>query len=188
MEDKTIQQNNPLDMSEFVGKLQNEDRRNMSLSRNMQWGMWILSIFYTVFFIVFPFHENTIYKTIGWALYVLTFLSFGFIFNYLKREYRRVDYGLPTLVMLKEAAKRYKLFQRKTILATMPVLLIDVGMVLIIFEPGQPGSLMRTILITQALLIPSISIGLFIGVIIWRKRQKPLRDAALKMINELEEL
>jgi hypothetical protein len=89
--------------------------------------------------------------------------------------------------MLKEAAKRYKLFQRKTILATLPVLLIDVGMVLITFDPGQPGSLLRTILITQALLIPAMGIGLFIGTRIWRKRQKPLRDAALKMINELEE-
>ncbi|MBN1769251.1 MAG: hypothetical protein JXR50_00780 [Prolixibacteraceae bacterium] len=187
MEDKTIQQNNPLDMSEFVGKLQKEDRRNMSLSRNMQWGMWILSIFYAVFFIVIPFYENTLYKAIGWSLYVLTFLSFGFIFNYLKREYRRVDYGLPTLVMLKEAAKRYKFFQRKTTLATMPVILVDVGMVLVTFDPGQPGSLLRTILVSQALFIPAIGIGLFIGNIIWRKRQKPLRDAALKMINELEE-
>lgn len=187
MKNKTIQQSNLLDINEFVGKLQKEDRRNMSLSRNMQWGMWILSIFYAVFFIVFPFYENTLYRTIGWSLYVLAFLSFGFIFNYLKREYRRVDYGLPTLEMLKEAAKRYKLFQRKTILATLPVLLIDVGMVLITFDPGQPGSLLRTILITQALLIPAMGIGLFIGTRIWRKRQKSLRDAALKMINELEE-
>lgn len=173
-------------MVEFVGKLKSEDKRNLVMSRKFQWGMWALSAFYTVFFIIIPFRENTIYEHIGWLLYMLTFLSFGFIFNYLKREYQRVDYGLPTLEMLREAAKRYKLFQRKTILSTIPVLLIDAGMVLLTFNPDEPGNLWRTILITQAMIIPAIGIGLFIGTRIWRKRQKPLRDAALKMIDELE--
>jgi len=173
-------------MDQFIGKLQNEDRRNLRLSRTFQWFMWGMSLLYAYVFIVRGWNGNTIYRQIGWSLYVLAFLSFGFIFNYLKRSYQHIDYGLPTLGMLHEAASRYKLFQRKLILAITPILCIDAGMVLVTYDPTAPESLLRSILITQALLIPSVSIGLIIGISIYRKRQKPLRDAALAMIRELE--
>jgi hypothetical protein len=174
-------------MDQFIGKLQNEDQRNLRLTRTFQWFMWGMSILYAYIFIIRGWNENTIYRQIGWSLYVLSFLSFGFIFNYLKRSYQHIDYGLPTLMMLKEAAGRYKLFQRKLIMAITPILFIDAGMVLVTFEPGTPESLLRSLLITQALLIPAAGIGLIIGIIIWRKRQKPIRDFALRMIEELEE-
>jgi hypothetical protein len=172
-------------MDQFIGKLQKEDKRNLLLTRNFRWIMWSLAILYAIMFIVRPFSTNTIYEHIGWSLYVLTFVSFGFIFNYLKKEYQQVDYGLPTLKMLENAAKRYKLFQRKVLLASAPVLLLDAGMVLVTFDNENPETLLRTILVTQALIIPAVGIGLIIGISIWRKRQKPLRDNALEMINEL---
>ncbi|MDA3880994.1 MAG: hypothetical protein PF436_11445 [Prolixibacteraceae bacterium] len=182
-----IKQNDSFNnMDQFIGKLQKEDKRNLLLTRNVQWVMWALAVLYAVFFIIIPFDSNTVYEKIGWFLYVATFVSFGFVFNYLKKEYKRVDYGLPTLKMLENAAKRYKLFQRKLVLAITPILLIDAGMVLLTYKPENPETLLRTIIITQALIIPSVGIGLLIGIAIWRKRQKPLRDAALKMIEELK--
>lgn len=185
MEKNSKQNDSFNNMDQFIGKLQKEDHRNLLLSRNFQWGMWALAFLYAILFIILPFKNNTVHEQIGWSLYVATFLLFGFIFKYLKKEYKLVDYGLPTLKMLENAAKRYKLFQRKLILAVTPILLIDAGMVFLTYHPENPETLLRTILITQALIIPSVGIGLIIGISIWRKRQKPLRDAALEMINEL---
>lgn len=183
---KNINQHNHSfqDMDQFIGKLQQEDQRNISLTRAFQWIMWSLAAIYLVVFLI-AFKQDSVYMQAGWSLYVAAMLSFGFIFNYLKREYLRVDYGVSTLKMLEAAAQRYKLFQRKLILATAPVLLIDAGMVLLTFNPEEQGGLMRSFLHTQALLIPAFGVGLIIGISIWRKRQKPLRDAALEMIDEL---
>ena len=172
------------DMDQFIGKLQKEDQRNVRLTRAFQWIMWSLAALYMVGFVI-SFRMDSGYKQAGWMLYILAMLLFGFIFNYLKREYLHVDYGVPTLKMLEAAAKRYKLFQRKLILAITPVLLIDAGMVLLTFNPEEQGGLMRSFLHTQAMLIPAFGVGLIIGICIWRKRQKPLRDAALEMIDEL---
>lgn len=173
------------DMDQFTGKLQKEDQRNIRLTRTFQWIMWTLAVCYLVIFVI-SFRMDSVYKQAGWSLYFLAMLLFGFIFNYLKREYQRVDYGVSTLTMLEAAAKRYKLFQRKVLLAITPVLIIDAGMVLLTFNPAEQGGLMRNFLHTQALLIPAFGIGLIIGICIWRKRQKPLRDAALEMIDELK--
>lgn len=172
-------------MDQFIGKLQKEDHRNLRLTRTFQWIMWGMSLLYAYVFIVRGWNENTIYRHVGWSLYVLAFLCFGFIFNYLKGFYQKVDYGIPTLAMLQNVAKRYKLFQLKIMLAIAPILIIDAGMILVLYDPTAPETLMHTILISQAVLFPSVGIGLLIGIAIWRKRQKPLRDAALKMIEEL---
>lgn len=179
----TIDLNN---MDRFTGKLKKEDDRNLRISRNFQWLMWVMSLLYAYVFIFRGWDENTLYGKLGWSLYVLAFLTFGFIFNYLKKSYQQINYGLPTLTMLQEAAKRYKLFQRKLILAITPILFIDAGMVLVTFDPVNHESIWRAFWLTQALLIPSVGIGLAIGIYVYRKRQKPLRDAALRMIEELE--
>jgi len=173
-------------MDEYIGKLKSEDKRNLVLTRNFVWIMFIMAGVYACLAISITLYEDNLYRQIGFSLYVLAFILFALIFRYLKKEYQRVDYGLPTLCMLKEAAKRYKLFQRKTLLAIAPVLLIDAGMVLLLFSSEREGNMVNSILISQALLIPSMGIGFFIGTRIWRKRQKPLRDAAIEMINELE--
>ncbi len=188
---QTMKRTNTLDysfgnMDEYIGKLKSEDKRNLVLTRNFIWIMFIMAGVYACLTISIALYGDDLYRQIGFSLYVLAFILFALIFRYLKKEYQRVDYGLPTLEMLKEAAKRYKLFQRKTLLVIAPVLLIDAGMVLLLFSSERDGNMLNSILISQALLIPSMGIGFFIGTRIWRKRQKPLRDAALEMINELE--
>lgn len=181
---KPVEMNN---MEEFIEKLKNEDDRNLKISRNFQWVMWVLSLIYAYVFIIRGWHENTIYRQIGWSQYVLGFLSFGLIFNYLKRIYQQINYGLPTLMMLKEAAERYQLFQYKMSLVFTPILFIDAGMVLVIYDPIGHDSIWRAFFITQASIIPAVALGLFFGIRVWRKRQKPIRDFALRMIEELEQ-
>jgi hypothetical protein len=173
-------------MDDYIGRLKSEDKRNMVLTRNFIWLMWILAGAYACLTISIILYGNNLYRQIGLSLYVLAFILFALIFRYLKKEYQRVDYGLPTLEMLKEAAKRYTLFQRKTLLVITPVLLVDAGMVLLLTSDKGSVSLLNAIITSQALFIPSLGLGLFFGIRIWRKRQKPLRDAALEMINELE--
>lgn len=171
-------------MPGFINSLRKEDERNRKMTRNLQWIMWVLAPVYLLLFAL-P-QNNTLYEKAGGLAYAVSFTLFGFIMKWLNKEYRMVDYGLPTVQMLSQVARRYKLFQRKILLVIPPMLILELAMILILYKPEIPGHLLRITLITQALILPSAGIGFFIGCMIWRKRQKPLRDAALKMLNDLQ--
>jgi len=67
-----------------------------------------------------------------------------------------------------------------------PILLVDLGTVLLKYDPAKAENLSSIIVESQILLFSSLGVGLFIGYFIWRKRQKPLRDAAKAMLKEIE--
>jgi hypothetical protein len=178
---------NPLtDMDQFIGSLQKEDIRYSKLTRNFQWIMWILVPLYAAFFLLNPDKGIAMTERFGGFCYVLSFAIFALIFRKFNSEFTAVDYGVPVVEMLTLAAKRYNMFQRKLLLIIAPVLLIDAGMVLILVNRFGAKSITELIIWVQFILLSSILIGGLIGYFIWRKRQKPLRDAALAMLKEIQ--
>jgi Ca2+/Na+ antiporter len=170
-------------MQAFTHKLQKEDNRNKRLTKSMQWVLWVLAIMYVA---IFNFDTHlTWHDRIGGIFYGIAFASFALIMRKLHKEYNTVDYGQPTNEMLKQAARRYKLFQKKLLWIIIPVIFMDVAMILVTYK-HTANNIVKTILQTQALLLPALGSGLLIGILIWRKRQKPLRDKALTMLQELE--
>jgi hypothetical protein len=184
---KKHQHINPFtDMDRFVESLQKEDVRYSKLTRNFQWIMWILVPLYAAFFLLNPDKEILMTERLGGFCYVLAFAIFALIFRKFNYEFTSVDYGVPVVEMLTFAAKRYNMFQRKLLLIIAPVLLIDAGMVLILANRFGAKSITEVIVWVQSVLLSSILIGAIIGYFIWLKRQKPLRDAALAMLKEIE--
>jgi hypothetical protein len=183
---KKLQNINPFsDIDRLIDGLQKEDNRNIKIVRNFQWVMWVLVPIYIAIFFIDSDEGFVWFGRIGGLCYALAFASFALVFRKLYNEYKSVDYGVSTVEMLTQAVKRYNLFQRKLVLVIAPVLLVDAGMVLVSYHHTDATSVLNLILWVQALLIPSFAIGLTIGILIWRKRQKPLRDAALAMLKEI---
>lgn len=174
-------------LDELTSKLQKEDQRNLKLSKRMKIMLIVLIPVYFFLFVANPMDDITMNERIAGLLYVVAFSVFAAYFQYYNKLYRNVDYSLPTLEMLKQAVKRYNLFQKKILIIIGPVVCIDISTVLI---AGRDTSSLSVIsnnpvgfqIFYWGLMLVSFSIG----CLIWYKRQKPLRDTAQLMINELE--
>lgn len=176
-----------LDFSGLVDSLKNEDLRNLRLTNRFQWMMFVLSPLYFILFVVGLLTDEPFYKHFGMIFFAIAFLVFAFIFRKYNKEYRSVDYGLPTVEMLEKAVKRYNFWQRKTILAVLPVVLVDIGMCFSNFDPffGQEAEFLTRVLHIQAFFIPLMTVSFTIGYFIWRHRQKPIRDKAKELLQEI---
>ena len=124
--DTSIAGSNPDDL---ILKLKNEDARNLRISKNFQWIYWILIPIYAGFFILNPDDELNLLSRISGACYVVSFIIFAFIFRKSVKEYKAIDYSLPTLEMMKQAVKRYHLWQPRLLWALLSVLFIDAGLI-----------------------------------------------------------
>ena len=174
------------DIDLLIGGLQKEDNRNLKMTRNFQWVMWAFVLLYALRFLIFPGNDINWTERLGGLFYVLAFASFALAFRKLYNGYRSVDYGVSTVEMLNQAIKRYKYLHRKLPMIIIPFLLIDAGEVLLTYDHDKSTSILTTIIHTQIILFLSIGIGMTIGTFIWRKRQKPLRDAAIALLKEIE--
>jgi small-conductance mechanosensitive channel len=173
------------DMDRFITSLQKEDVRYSRFSRNVQWIMWVFAPLYAGMFLLNPDMDTLWTQRIGGLCYVIAFVMFALILQKFNNEFKSVDYGVSVVEMLTSVAKRYRLLQLKLVVIIAPILLIDAGMVLILWNRFGTKNAIEVILWVQMILIPSLLVGISIGIIIWRKRQKPLRDAALAMLKEL---
>lgn len=184
---KKHQHINPFtDMDRFIGGLQKEDVRYSRLTRNFQWIMWVFAPLYAAIFLLNPDKEIVMTERFGGLCYAVAFVLFALIMRKFNFEYRSVDYGVPVVEMLTFAVKRYNMFQRKLLLIIAPILLVDTGMVLVLVNHRGSFTITQTIVFSQIFLFSFILIGVVAGYLIWRKRQKPLRDAALAMLKEIE--
>lgn len=175
-----------VNLDQLVEGLQKEDTRNLKMTKNFIIIMWVLAPLYFLLAVVGLLIEETSLDQLGFLFFSLGFLVFGFLFRSLHREYESVDYGIPTIFMLRNAANRYKLWQAKTYLTIIPIALIGVAASLTI-QKGipHPELKMRLLIVFIGYSIVMV-IASFIGYLIWRYRQKPLRDKALQLINDIE--
>lgn len=174
-------QNNTTDkinLASLTGKLQTEDKRYSNIAKRMQVMYWILIPVYMVFIIRHIQDGSSTMQILGGVCFLFAMLTFAIIFNKFKKEYSKVDYSLPTLLMLKQAVKRYKPFQLKTYWALLAVALVDAGLVF-----NSPEGERKWFI--QLVFIGGIVIAILVGLLIWRKRYKPLKDEALKLIEQL---
>lgn len=178
--------NSIIDMDALIVNLKNEDSRNLKLMRNMKWMYFILIFVYSLLMVVNPDSDLNLHHRISGICYVLAFAYFALIFRKFHKEYSTIDYSLPIFEMLTKAVKRHKMTVSNFLLALPPVLLINIGVSLTEFYRPSSIDPLNRVLIFQAILIPIIVISGYIGYLIWKKRQKPLRDGALQMLKDLE--
>lgn len=178
-------QNSIVNMDSLIVNLRKEDSRNLKLMRNFKWLYLVMIIIYALLMVVNPDPELEMHHRLTGISYVIAFGLFVLIFRKYHKEYSEVDYTLPVVEMLSKAAKRYK-FRWKSILICMPsILLIDFGVVLSDFF-AVPSIDWNSIIYFQLIYFGLLLISGFVGYIIWRARQKPLYDGAMRLLKELE--
>ena len=109
------------------------------------------------------------------------------MFRKYHREYRSIDYALPVAEMLQKAAERYRLWQRKTLVLVVPLLLVDAAVSISTGRHQHFTDPYRWVLLVQMVYIPLISVSFLIGVAIWYYKQRPIREGALRLLAELRE-
>lgn len=143
---------------------------------------------YLIFILLFTFKTiseysesksiNDIYSGI---FLILSFIIFALTFRKYYKEYKHVDYSLPTLEMLKKAVYRYQPFQKSAMWMFAGLVLMDIGLTYDWLDENT------SLLHTQIIFVGGIVLGFIIGLIIWYFKYKPLRDGARKLIREIEE-
>lgn len=164
----------------MVSRLKSEDLSYGRLSKAIY---IIYFTFIPVFLVVavFEFIATKDMNVIFWASFSsIAFAIFALLFRSYMKEYNYVDYAKPTIEMLQAAADRYKPFPLKAIWALVAVVFIDLGM---IFHFAGRFDIIQT----QQIFIPVLLVAIVMGYIFWIFKYKPLRDNALRLINELKE-
>lgn len=173
-------------METLIEKLKAEDAKYLRISRNFRVLYWIMIILYSALFLINPDKELHLTDRVSGLCYVLTFTAFLILFRKFYKELKSVDYHAPTVLMLKNAVKRYRLFRPRQAFALIPLLTLDIGLTLSFIDRLGDHPLMHRILLVQAFYIPVMGIAFLIGVWTWYAKYKPLRDKALELLKDLE--
>ena len=171
--------NNYLDFEHLLGKLKKEDTNYSSLSKALLIIYLIMIPLYIVITALEYFETKDVFQIVGGACFVISFSVFAIFFRIYYKEYKYVDYSLPTIQMLKKAAYRYKPFQLRTLWILPALVLMDLGLY---FTSSFDIIGIKAHLYFIALMFLSI----IAGIIVWYFKYKPIRDNALKLIKELE--
>lgn len=185
---ETKQQNDQeVDLGQLVMDLKREDTRYRTMTGSFKWVMLVFAILYLKIFVAGIILDRPDIDRFGFLFFSFGFLAFSLLFRSLHKEYKSVDYGVSTMEMLRKAADRYALWQTKTYLTIIPVIFTAIGFSFT-SQRGFPfeDQYMR-VLVAFASIILVLSCSAIIGYFVWRKRQKPLRDKALAILEELRE-
>lgn len=167
-------------LSQLVSKLQVEDNRYARISKAFQIIYWVFIPIYALLTFLDYRESGQIAHLIGGVCFIMSFLVFALFFGVFYKEYKHVDYALPTIEMLKKAAFRYKPFQKKKLWILSAIFFMDAGLS---FNQTADFSILEV----QIYFLGIMAISVCIGLIIWYYKYKPLRDKALYLIKEIEE-
>ena len=168
-----------METNHLINRIKSEDQRYARISKAIQIVYWVLTPIYLVLISIDITIKSPITHIAGSFCFLLGMIVFALIFRLYYFEYKSIDYGQPTLEMLKKAAQRYKPFQERLWFVLVAVLLIDAGLSL----KGPLADFVQT----QIAFLSSMTGALIIGIFVWWIRYKPLRDQTLRMIREIEE-
>jgi len=169
-----------INLVDFMEKIRLEDYRYANSSSRIHIGYWFFIAFYIVLIGKHIYDGNSLIEIFSSVCYLFSMVTFAFIFRYYSKEFKDVDYSLATLTVLKNVADRYNPFRSKMSLVFIAVLLVDLGL-------SVKETTIAEILWIQVMFAIIITIAIVVGLVIWYKRYKPLRDEALLLIRQIEE-
>jgi len=178
--------NNFNDMNALMTRFKEEDNRNTRKMKFFKWLFLVMIIIYTALFIVNPDPSLAMRYRISGLCFVSAFTLFAVFFKKYHSDFRKVDYSVSSFEMLNQAAKRYDLTFSRYLFMLPSILLIDAALVVSEISEWTTVILLNRILYVQVFYIPIMLISAFTGYLIWRRKQKPLRDAALRLLEELK--
>jgi len=177
---------NYTNIEQLIGGLKHEDARNLRISKIFQGLMAVMTPLYFIFFLIILISDGQPLKSLGFLFFSLGFLTFAIIFRKLYKEYKSIDYGVPTIEMLSKAAKRYEFWQRKTRLVLIPAILVSIGVGFSLQDALPFPDIKQRFLVIVIGYMITLFFAFMVGYWKWRVRQKPLRDKALALLKEIE--
>ncbi len=166
-------------LGQLVSRLKKEDAGYARKVRRIliYWGIYFL----IRSFLVIPdsVENKNIYELISELIYVFSFLIIVLSYIRICKIHKNVNYSLPTILMLKEVVERYHPFSILTIWNVIAVIMVDVA-----FTLGEIDhfSILKSQLIFSGLVLVVATVSL----IYWHIKYKPISNAALKLIKEIE--
>lgn len=172
--------NNYSDLKPLISKLKKEDINYASIVKAIQIMYWIFIPLFMIITILEYTETKSINEVISGSCFILSFLIIALFFRKYYKEYKFVDYSLPTIKMLKKAANSYQPFRKNSVWFLPGLLLMDIGLT---FDwVGEGTSLIKVQVFFWGLMV----IAVIIGLIVWFVKYRPIRDEALQMIKEIE--
>lgn len=175
-----IDENN---IQRIIGRLEAEDSRNTGRFKVLRVLFAIFAPLYLIIGTMSFIREFDIFHLLGYVSYMVSF-CFGFLLmNMHVQMYDKVDYSLPTLQMLYQAKKRYRILpSRKLGVVYVVAMLLFIGLGQMLIAVNS----VRQMFIGVIVLVCSVFVGLMIGCAIWYIHYKPIYDNISKLINDLE--
>ncbi len=171
--------NDNINLDQLVGKLHKEDNNYASLCKILKLVYWILIPIYTIMGAIYYISTKDINDLLAGFLFVGSLLIFALILGNFQKEFNTVDYSLPTLRMLKNAANRYRPIRAKSLWAFVAFFMMGGGFYFsTLFNEYTVRFKSYFFILFFASIITS--------TIIWFFKYKPLRDNALRLITEIE--
>ncbi len=170
-------------MEQLIHKLQHEDKKLF----RMYWGVSIVYLILTpVYALIYLLDPELIpIQRLGGMLVVAGFVTFVLLFRLRIKEFRAIDYSLPTILMLKKTIRRYSLWKTELWWALLGIAFMDCGLALSRFKSAELGANIDPILHAQYTILPAVTIGFLIGYVWWYLKHKPIRDNAQRLLDEL---
>lgn len=162
-----------LNISEMMQSIQKKDKSYAQIYGILKISYWVLIAGMAIFLVIDIIRGTPTIEIIKSSSSLLGFALILITLWQKHKELRGVNYALPTLKMLKMFKNRYSIFSFQNLW-----MLFGFTLVVLSTSIGNTTRLWSSIFI--------IAIGLVVGLIIYYKNDKPLINAAKKMIEELE--
>ena len=168
-----------LSLEQLMGNLKTEDANYAAVTKRFQYIYVVFFIFYAVTTTLIFIFERDINMLLSGISFMSSFIILAVIFRKYYKEYRFVDYSLPTLLLLKRAAIRYQLFRVRVLWLLVAFGFMDVALTLNML-PRVP------LWAIQLFVVGTLLVAVVIGVIRWWYKYKPLLDSVRRLISEIE--
>lgn len=182
----STQSDKQIDMESFTHKLKREDEYNLRVSKTFLWIFIGFICLYLVTMVINIIADKGLYRMFSQIFFILSFIAYIIIYRKNIKRFKEIDYSLPIAEMLKGVVMRYQIKVKLFLVLLIPIFLMDGGLTLTFYEDLGSMSPLNKILIIQVFYIPIMVISALIGILIWRNKQKPLKDKALELLKELE--
>lgn len=176
----TVDNNIDNSVASLMDDLKKEDSNYASMCKRLQYVYWVLIPLYILMGAIHVFDSGVWSDGIGSFCFAIAMFLFAFVFRKYSKEYKYVDYSMPTAQMLRVAAYRYSIFRKELIWLLAALIFLDAGLVM-------NSSMNASFFQIQIIFVPLMLISILIGVIVWFYKYKHLRDRARAFLAEIEE-
>ena len=174
-------------IDEFVSKMKSEDANNLRIAKTMYIIYFVGIFLYSGLFVRSIIAGEGLWDAISWFLMVLGFVAFTLIFWMSKSIYKKVDYSVSVMEMLRQAKTRYKFWHPMVWPAILGYYFVATGAsISMTSDLDSTWNMLERLGAANLFFTPVFLISFFFGWKRWQKRSKPICDYASEVLMDAE--